>query len=82
MVRKPHSHSPTVHVSRFAAIGLASLTMSGAAGMSGLVAIILLGLIIMTVVIVVVCPAVWSKSPMRRSAALSVLDLIGRVVRR
>jgi hypothetical protein len=56
--------------------------MSGAAGMSGLVAIILLGLIIMTVVIVVVCPAVWSKSPMRRSAALSVLDLIGRVVRR
>ena len=73
MARLPHS-KPV----RMIAPGFAGMTITGVA-MTGSTSVLALTGVLALVVLIVIYPAVWSKSEQRRKDALAVLDrLFGR----
>jgi hypothetical protein len=75
VLRLPRS-DPPLRIPRSFAVAPLGLTAS-LAGRAGLLLIGLVGLAVF-VLLVVVCPAVWSKKPTRRKAALDVLRTLWR----
>lgn len=76
MLRLPRSDPPLRIPRSFAVapLGLSALL----AGRAGLLLLGLIGLAMFATLIVVVCPAIWSKKATRRKAALEVLRTLWR----
>lgn len=77
MMRLPRGDPGVRFAPRWASIPLV-LAVPAIAGTTGLVFVGLLGLVAVAALVLVVCPAIWSKDETRRKAALAVLRVLRR----